>query len=70
MSPIKRLAASSLPAMLLAAKALAPVPAVASTPDGAGPYNARFLEGGIGLERAPAEGSALLRESAPFKIAA
>ncbi|WP_366942144.1 LamG-like jellyroll fold domain-containing protein, partial [Novosphingobium sp.] len=71
MLPIKRLAGSSLPGVLLAAiTALGPLPGFGATPDGAGPYNARFLEGGIGLERALPEGSAVLLAGAPFTMAA
>ena len=66
MPPITRIAAH----LLLGATALAPLALAAATPDGAGPYNARFLEGGIGIERALPADSPLLQAGARFTLAA
>jgi len=45
----------------LAASALGASGLQAAPPEGAGPYNARFLEGGIGLERALPADNALVQ---------
>lgn len=67
MSPITRIAASAL---LVRTALASPCAVVASTPDGGGPYNARFLEGGIGLDREMPADSALLAAGARFTMSA
>jgi beta-galactosidase/beta-glucuronidase/uncharacterized Zn-binding protein involved in type VI secretion len=52
--------------LLLAASALAAPPLHAEVPDGAGPYNVRILEGGIGIEREVPAAAA----NAPFTFSA
>lgn len=52
--------------LLLAASALAAPPLHAEVPDGAGPYNVRILEGGIGIEREVPAAAA----NAPFTLSA
>jgi len=71
MPPITRIAAHLLlGAAALPLLSLAPLSLAAATPDGAGPYNARFLEGGIGLERALPADSPLLQAGARFTLSA
>ncbi|QNA84166.1 glycoside hydrolase family 2 [Sphingomonas sp. So64.6b] len=53
--------------LLVAASVL---PANAATPNNGGPYNAIFLEGGIGVERALADASAMAKTGAPYSISA
>lgn len=48
----------------------APFAAHAQVPDNGGHYNARFLEGGVGLERPLPAGDPALRAAAPFTFAA
>lgn len=41
-------------------------PSIAGVPDNGGPYNARFLEGGIGIEREIGDADPIKRAGAPF----
>jgi hypothetical protein len=61
------LLALALPASALFAFAAA---ANAADPDNAGPYNARFLAGGIGIDRPLGEGAPLASVEAPFTLSA
>jgi hypothetical protein len=54
-------------AILLAALALA-FPAVAATPEGGGPYNARFPQGSVGIERDLKGADRLVREGGAYTI--
>lgn len=57
-----RIALAGLLAMLLA------LPVAAQTPENGGPYNASFLQGGVGIERELKGGDAMLRAGAPYTI--
>jgi hypothetical protein len=46
------------------------VPAMAATPDNGGPYNAQFLQGGIGIERDLTGADALVRAGAAYTLSA
>ncbi len=54
----------------LCATTLFTAPAFAEVPDNGGPWNARFLEGGIGIERPLPEASPLTQAGARFTMAA
>jgi hypothetical protein len=57
-------------AMLASAALLALTTARAAEPDNAGPYNASFLAGGIGIDRPLNGADALLRSGAPVTLSA
>jgi hypothetical protein len=46
------------------------VPALAQVPGSGGPYNARLLPGGIGIERSLERADALVAAGSPYSIAA
>lgn len=57
-------------AMLAGAALIAFAAAQAAEPDNAGPYNASFLAGGIGIDRPLNGGDALVRAGAPLTLSA
>jgi beta-galactosidase/beta-glucuronidase len=59
-----RIALAGLLTMLLA------LPAAAQTPENGGPYNAHFLQGGVGIVRELKGGDALVRAGAAYTISA